>query len=269
MASPAYIEPAYVSVISATTDVQDILDDMRTNLLAIGWTEPSANTFKTPVNSNGRFFQVAFTRSSATSLTAVMTDDFARAGGTCRFDITGATQVCAVYYGAHYVHIENRSQEDWIWFSMLSLSPESETAHQNYCTFGSRKNSAGSAVGNATLAFGYNVTGGAYDTVAGNSGNIQFFTNASETTSSHGNSRTPSGARRWYPAWVTNLDASSVRRFRGRLYNILLAWDSVVNVGSEYSIPIDEATVAAFRVLNMTVNTANGSLRRAIRVPTS
>lgn len=272
MPAPSYIEPAYLSVLSGITDVQSVIDAMRTALLAAGWTEPVGNTFQTPINNSGRLFKVAFTRTSATQLDATMTDHLNRSATTMRVQIASGDTI-AFYYGAHYLYIEDRSNVAWMFFSMMSLSPESEVATQNYLAYGGNRNSAGTSFTPAPCqALTYNVNAGAYVVPANNvSYNMSFKTLAEGDGNSinGGVLMTVGMARRWYPIWPTGIDSVGAPfRFRGRLYNSVMMLNRAVSIGGTYTIPIDQSTTAAFRILNIPpINATDGMYMRSVRVP--
>ena len=260
MAQPAYICAAsYDSFTTVNSDVDDILDRLDTVLAAAGWTVAApGGPYTTPADADGRYFKLTFTRVSATRLSCVMTDDQLRATGSRGMEITGV-QTINLYYSTKYLYIVNTGQEDTIYATLLSLYPESETIHHNYCVFFGTRETAGWARNNNICGNNIQVRAdtGAYLT-QGTPTTYTFLDYGSEGGSNYCTAtRHASGARRWYPVWTLGQDGSSVYRLRGRYYNALIMHYSWVTIGTEYTVPIDEATTAIFKVLNMTQNTNN------------
>jgi len=253
MAQPAYIIPANYYSNAVVDDVQHILDDLDTLLAANGWTVAGAGgPYTTPVDPAGRWFKLTFTRISATRLDCAMTDDQARVTSTREMQITG-TQTINYYYGTRYVYIVNTGQEDTIFATLLSLYPESETVHNRYCVFYGTRTSAGTRTS-------YQV--GCLETVRGDTNayvaqgtpasSLYLTYGCSQASNTCVNTKHISGARRWYPAWSAAQDTVSTYGMRGRLYNVLLMMQGTGAIGTEYTIPIDQATTGVFKILNIT-----------------
>jgi len=253
MAQPAYIIPANYYSNAAVDDVQHILDDLDTLLAANGWTVTApGGPYTTPVDPWGRWFKLTFTRISATRLDCAMTDDQARVTSTREMQITG-TQTINYYYGTRYVYIVNTGQEDTIFATLLSLYPESETVHNRYCVFFGTRTSAGGVSSN---------TVGCLETVRGDTNayvvqgtpsySLYLVYGCSTGSNTCVNARHISGARRWYPAWSAGRDTLGTYGMRGRLYNVLLMMQGTGLIGTEYTIPVDQATTGVFKILNIT-----------------
>ena len=253
MAQPAYIIPANYYSNAAVDDVQDILDDLDTLLAANGWTVTApGGPYTTPVDPAGRWFKLTFTRISATRLDCAMTDDQARVTSTREMQITG-TQTINYYYGTRYVYIVNTVQEDTIFATLLSLYPESETVHNRYCVFYGTRNSGGTrgdyTVGNLVVVRGDT---NAYTAQGQPSQSLYLTYGCQQASNTCVNARHLSGARRWYPAWSAGQDSGTTYGMRGRLYNVLLMMQGTGLIGTEYTIPVDQATTGVFKILNIT-----------------
>lgn len=252
MVQPAYIITPYYYRNSAVDDVQDILDDLGTLLPANGWSNPATDTYQTPADPWGRYFKVAFVRTSATRLSVTMTDDQARATQTRCFDISGTVAV-EYFYGARYLHVYNLNGGEGAYASLLSVDPESETSHNKYCAFFASRNSTGTLQSNdAGAGVTVNSSTNAYDTtpdgrfmqlnVRGTGGNTSIVSSYS-------------GGRRWYPCW--SYGNGTEYKLRGRLYNALFLPSALTSSGSEDVVPIDEATTGVFKTTCLAASPAS------------
>lgn len=249
MATPTWILPAYHTQLTGVLDVVEIVNAFDTTLVAQGWTEPSANVFQTPNDPWGRWFKLAFTLTSATELRCLLTDDQARAGvDTKRFDISGSGDTIDIFYSPRYVYIVRFSTQDIIHASLLSLSPESELAHNRYCIWNGGQATAGGFTGSSTRRWQQIDAAGVY---ADESDNLMDFDDRAGEEMVF--CRDVAGGIRFYPAINIGVDAAG-NRIRGRIYNAVVCHSGDADVGDERPVYIGDGTTAIFKALNMTVS---------------
>lgn len=257
MSIPAYIQTPYYYVNKTVDDVQDIMDDLSTKLQAIGWTSPAANTYQTPTDPWGRFFKILLVRVTATRLSMTMTDDFSIAQSV-EMRISG-TVIMKYYYGTRYMYAVNstvvHSSPEYMYATLLSLNPESETSHSRYCIMGGSWWNSENRTSYQSIDFiGKFGDGTAYRNSAYGSYRllIQGQCAGGANYATFGLSTFTDG-RRWVPAWAIEANQSSEFVFYGRLYNRLLTRNTTL-IGGQYAVPIDEATTGIFEVLNLGSN---------------
>lgn len=250
MTQPAYIIPANYYENAAVDDVQDILDDLDTLLAANGWTvDAPGGPYTTPADTWGRWFKLTFVRATAARLKCTLTDDQGRSSTQREMDITG-TQTVRYYYGTRYLLMENINQTDYLHATLLSLSPDTETAHNKYCLLAGAREAVGGSINAAEC--------GAYDQVnnlgvyAGQ-GSLRLRINGAGfgSTVSELGFRHVSGARKWHSCWNVGTDDGTNFLFRGKIYNALLGYSGLMSFGQEFTVPIDQATTATFKAVRI------------------
>jgi len=266
VALPAYFQqtPFFLGV-TGVSDVQQVIDAIKgvSGVALAGWTNPSGDIVRTPVNSVGQYIQVELTRGSATTLTSIMRDDLGVATVATSFVISGTVTV-DIYFGVGYLYFEGTSGTNFNLFSLLALAPEAQNAHRAYA-FAMSNNS------NTQTGCAFNLSTGAYDAVFAGFGRIQQFVAREYAAAQPAICQTPSGYRRWYPMIICCVNgANTFMVMAGRVPNFILINGGIVNPGDRFVIPIDEATTAEFVVLKIAsagTTVTNPPARIACRVP--
>lgn len=249
MAPPAYFITPQFSELLNVLDVQEILDDFDNTIkgAVAAWTEPGADLFRTPLDADGRFFEMQFTRISALILEFTVSDDQARSGSrTFRFDLVSGSTI-SFFFTGKYLYVVQFANTASFFATLLTLAPELETAHNDYTIFGSHLVTGGGS-GNLTTSRWEQITTGVY---ADDTGAV--LSNGTRTGSNQGMSRMASGAVKAYP--VINVgDDGALNNVRGRLYNAVQVDGNDIPVGSEKSFPIGDGLTGVFKALNFTLS---------------
>ena len=146
----------YISqLVDVETGGVGIISTLRTLLLGLGWTEPSSNLFKTPVDAGGRFMDVLFTRISASTMEVRLRDQNIATICTRRFTID-TSPWCDVFIHASIYGLLVETQrifpetfQAWI----LDFSPLGPTQNSQYVcgtgtfTTGGANDGSGDTVG--------------------------------------------------------------------------------------------------------------------------
>ena len=120
---------------TAVSDVQDIIDDFLT--LATGltpaWTDGGGGLVTSPVDGDGRFFDLLFTRIAAANLEVRVRDDTGTTICTRRMQIISGPQNFWISLSAFHcwMEIQNATPEA-IGAGLLDLSPDAQTSHTQY-----------------------------------------------------------------------------------------------------------------------------------------
>ncbi|HEU4335426.1 MAG TPA: hypothetical protein VFT32_13105 [Candidatus Eisenbacteria bacterium] len=259
-----YIETPYEHVITGVADVQAIIDAMKAQLPAAGYTNPVGDEMKTPVDAAGRFMTLLPVRAAANRLQLSIRDDLGRVSTVREMQVASSPTV-AIYFGAHYCYIENRVQAESVWASMMSLWPAAENAHPDYHAMHGTRTSAGTDDGNGgtSRCIVWNQNTLAYQQERRFLGHVPLFVGLARAS----RDRYTSGGRRWNARLVYGRDSGGYA-IRGRLYNSLWIWRRLTRVGAIHPIPIDDATTGRFRVLNIPYIASEAGERLAmVRVP--
>jgi hypothetical protein len=254
MALPPWIITPQFKELLNVTDVQEILDDFDNTIVAVsGWTEPGADLFRPPLDIDGRFFDVQFTRISALILEMAVTDDQGRSGSrTFRFDLISGSTI-TFFYTSKYLYIIQYADAAFLFITFLTLAPESEVAHDAYQVFGGSLVSGG-GVSNVTSDRWEQITLGAY---ADDNGTTLVPMTDSDTGGSI--MRPVSGAIKVFP--IINVgDDGAEQNIRGRLYNAVMAHEDDALKGTEKPIPIGDGLTAIFKTLNFPSGTGDTTI---------
>jgi hypothetical protein len=250
MAELPWFMPASYDRLSAVTDVQQIMDRLTVILLAKGWTESPAGTFRTPNDAAGRWYKLAFVRASATRLQCTMTDDIARASIQREMQIVSGHTV-DFHYSSRYLYIVNQNAVDFLWVNMLTLWPESDTVHDKYCVFHGGRDNTGAATTQHTLVMQTINASNVYVDVSDALRRpvVSYLSAGAMPLSRH-----ISGRRRWWPAEQVGADTAG-QRIRGRLYNALVMSSAEASIGSEYNtVPVGGGATGIFRIVNIPIS---------------
>lgn len=241
--------------VTGVTDVQTIIDNVRTELVTnLGWTEPVANRFKSPVDAAGQFMEVSLLRNAATELEMTVFDTVGRSFSR-ELQISGTVSV-RFLTGSHHFYVENVTGAEYLWANILSLDPEAESAHdQNVVGNGSR--STGGSLGSNNVTFVNIVNSGSYILAQ----KVLSFYIPDESLASFDPPETLNKSRLWIPVFLMSGAATFGGVVMGRCYQMLVVSSTLI-VGAEVVVAIDEATTGTFKVLG--IPTAN-SYRLAMR----
>jgi hypothetical protein len=223
--------------------VTTLIAALRTELLALNWTEPIANTFQTPARSDGMGFTVAVAAATAIQATYIVKDLLGRQVNTdtlTRQNIPAGSTV-QIYSGDRYLWID-RTGGGTVWgCGVLDREPDSisdpypvyyatrgpvmndnGTGYQNWYEMYIAANSAGGTANTALISWqAPSTTQSDHFTVQGSM--ILALAEYAYTTP---------------PYWLF-----------GRLPNAVML-DSSQPGGFTCTIPIDDVTMATFRVLS-------------------
>ncbi len=261
MTAPAFLATSfYFTELAGVTDVQTILDTLATLLKTTNsppWTEPTAGTFQSPVDSYGRCFTMTPVKESATRLSWVIKD---RAGirmhveTKLQVDTAVGGSVVRIYSGQYHLVIEsmNGATRELLMASIIDQAPETPGQPASYiAVWAGARNAAGTLMGNGFDSWHLNgaATGPRL---------LQpvVYSNASEFLAHD-------GSIIFAPVDICSGALSAI--LYGRLYQFLFSDDAVVP-GSDYTVPLDDSATGIFRGLTNVANGANGfslSIRKA------
>jgi len=234
MTSPAIFESgSYFRETSLVTTTATIVTDFRAvAVTSAGWSEPSANLFKSPVDANSRFMDILLTEISTTRLGWRVRDQNAVTICDRAFDI-GASVTMNYFIGQHFAVVTNITGAELGQAFMLSLEPESQTVHANYTVATASRSSAGTGDSNGDSVGEYF----AIDNVAAAVQNRLIIHNSNAVIIPLINF---SGALRYIPCVSQALFDATNRRVQGALYNAVLV-DSGQLFASLHTISIGDA----------------------------
>lgn len=240
MTVPAFLNSShYYTEITDVDDVQDIIDALGTILKTTNspaWTEPSAGTFQSPVDADGRYFQVIVSRVDVDTLQLVVKDRYAATIATRRIDInaSGSPAISVyVFSGQYHLWIDcMRSTPENFRSGILDLSPQAQSAwtQKTYCH--GHRTSDGSVDGGMDLMSIVEGESRPEHMVtlrnAGNGGMV--FTDLA-------------GNVVYWPVFLRGRYADVLL---GRMYQIMLGPSSIA-YGTEVTVPVDTGVTAKFR----------------------
>lgn len=238
----------------AVLDVATIITDFRARVTgqSPAWTEPVANTFKSPVDGVGRFFEVTLTHTSVTQLGFKVTDQNAIVVCDREIDIDGGGNGVNYYTGQFHAWIESlrAGTSEIAQSGILDETPNAENAILNY------------VYGN-----GYRNNGGGVDGQGSNVGQEFMLDNGSSNPATRYRSWDQTvglvvglidgtGALQFFPAdMYANL--SGLNRWIGRGYQLYIC-DSSIAAGTQKTIQIGDAgETGVFQVISGLANSQN------------
>jgi hypothetical protein len=149
----------------AVTASSALTTNLRAELVTgLGWTEPSANRFKSPPDASGRFLEIIVSEPSAVRWQWQVLDDTGATVATREVLLSGAGETIRYYSGPYHVWVEvdkGASNDESLGAGLLDLSPESQTVHPRYTWARGHRTSAGTADGNGDTAsefFTFNIS---------------------------------------------------------------------------------------------------------------
>jgi hypothetical protein len=240
------------------TDVTTIITDLTTEATALtpAWTNLGGGHLQSPADSAGRKMDLQFNRISATNLEMVGTDGAGRSF-TRRAQIAGGGSNVDFYVGQFHMVLDwvNAGTSEGLHAIMLDETPESQTSHDKWLNLHGSRDSSNVATSWKTGSSGI-VRASTYAEV------VQRVLYALATkrgmfgpASGLALTRTQGGSNVWFPAIQMGDTVSGTLKIRGKWYQHLLTNQVIFPAGSEVSVPIDGATTAVFRVLNVPVPT--------------
>jgi hypothetical protein len=149
MTAPIFLSSSYrYFERGAVVDVQTIMDDFADEVInhnTPAWTNPSGTIYKSPVDGDGRFFQVNLSRVDAQKLTMELTDQNAVSIMIRRIIIPSVYgSMVRIYTGQYHFCIDVEcpgADPEYFWGGILDLSPEAQSTHIKYVWgWGSRNN---------------------------------------------------------------------------------------------------------------------------------
>ena len=254
MAVPAFwATPFSYTELLAVTDVATAIAGIHTALIALGWTDDSGvgtGPWKTPARSDGAFFKIAMTRTSATRLSFMMYDQAGinvSAGTAYCMDVEVAGNPFQIYAGTMHLALNSArpAQHESAWFSMMDQTPEPLTFPQAYYRMYS-----GPRVGSSFYNYGWNFTyclypgGTAYQ-------QKQVAPLRMPGTTSTWQRRTVALTSLFSPAEFAD-SGNTPPMFLGRIPQAIVVDDTTgIVAGSEVVVPIDAGVNATFKVLGL------------------
>lgn len=155
MTLPAFSSDFRFGSVASMTDVQDAIDQIRTQLTvtppaAFQWTESPANRFTSPADADGRFLSVNITRSSATRMTFTVRDQNGTVIRDGTIDISG-TASAKIWSGQYHLWAQFKSGATFeiARASILDETPDPQSAHDKYVVANTHRDSAGTITANS------------------------------------------------------------------------------------------------------------------------
>lgn len=248
MVQPAWIIPAGFTEVLGVTDVQTIMDQMTTIPVTIdGWTEPVGDTFRSAVDAAGRFYDLAFVRFSATQLHITMTDDQGRSTTQKMLEITGAGQTITFFHSPKYLYLVIFGTNNYMQSTLLTLDPESETAHTSYTIFNCQLTTAGSGTASTTRRWEQIDASNVYSDEVNTTYTPETRNGGAGELMLHS-----SGALKAWPIINTG-DDGGPQNIRGRIYNAIHLNGASAVAGAEITVPINDGESAVFKALTLDI----------------
>ena len=256
MAVPAFLNSSFRYFNrSGVSDVQTIMDDFAAEVAANSpaWTNPSAGLYQSPVDGDGRFFDVLLTRVTQYKLEWRVRDQLANTLCTRRINCPSANNWNVhIYTGQYHAVIDvemGSAAPEALAAGILDLSPESQTVHTHYCYGAGSRSNADSLSGNdwSSNFMIDNATAASAQRVPNSitSGNLGF-------------TLTLSGYRMYIPynMWVQPSGGGNYK-YAGRAYQHLMGDKDQANMGTPLTIPLDTGTTGVFRPIGGRITVAS------------
>jgi hypothetical protein len=262
MGNPTFLDGAlypfryYSESVPANTSTQ-ITSTLRTELTALSWTEPVANTFRSPANSLGQYMDLVVTEPAANTWQMVLNDSLGFTVCTRRIDISASVVTTVEYYtgNAHVLIDANYLGGRQIYAFLLDCFPD-EGRYYDHPVVGN-----GSLSGAGTFDnLGYLAYCNAIDNVAG--ANVQRLSAINTMNGTLYTPRMASGRYLYTAVWASQNIRGTIC-WSGKFPQALVGPTTPAS-GTEWVIPIDYATSATFRATSLT-NSASPSVRLFMR----
>ena len=254
MAVPAFWATPYsYTELLGVTDVATAITGIHTALVALGWTDLSGvgtGPWKTPARSDGVFFTVALTRTSATKLSFNMYDQAGinvSAGTTYSMDVDAGGCPFQIYAGSLHLALTaaRPGGHESTWFAVMDQTPEAITLPQAYyrCYTGPRS-------GSSFYAYGWNFSAALYPGTTAYA-QKQVIPLRMPGASSYYQRRTLALTSLFAPAEFAD-SSITPPMFLGRIPQAIVIDDSTgIVAGAEVTVPIDAGVYGTFKVLGI------------------
>ncbi len=228
-------------------DVATIITDFRARVTGQtpAWTEPVADTFKSPVDGVGRFFEVTLNRLSATQLEFIVTDQNAITICDRSIEISGGGDTVNYYTGQFHAWIEILVATPEVAQSgILDETPLAENAIQNY-VWGNGYRNAGGGIDGGGSTFGQEF---ALDN-GSSSDQSRFRAWGVATNGAVPGLRDGAGNLQYFPVDMF-INIAGTNEWIGRMYQAYLC-DQSIPAGTLKTVPIDTTglVLGTFRVI--------------------
>jgi hypothetical protein len=250
MAVPAYLAASFhykeTGIITDAADVITAVRDELVNQNDPAWTDQGGGLFRSPVDASGRWIDILLTRIAATNLEMRARDNAGQTIVTGRMQIQAGGRIIRIFSGQFHFHIESvipGGASEYVRAGILDLSPESQTAHGQWCYAMSHRDTSDVV---RTLS---NQQDGAFmwdNNAYALAGRFFSYFN----TSSGGSLVSPSGGYIFMAVGAGAKAPGEITQYcyAGRLYNHMIGDHDRLVAGAEFTIPIDAGTFGTFKV---------------------
>ncbi len=247
MSIPAFLNSSYRYLEAPiVTDVAACIADFRNETVINGnpaWSEPVANSFKSPPDAQGRFFTLVLSALSATRLGIRIVDMFGVTISDRAIDIDAGGNNVQYLTGQFHAFINSAriGTPECGGGSLIDLSPETLTL-PNYSVVGcGHRDTLGTAAN--TGWYNWYMMSNATPAASGRAAGSIIPVGSARPT------RTVSGAYIYEPIMIeTSIFGSGNNRWIGRLFQSLHC-DDMLAYGAEVQVPIDIGSVGTFKVV--------------------
>ncbi len=262
MAVPTYLAASFSYLETALiTDVADLITaiaDELVNQNDPAWTDMGGGVYKSPVDGSGRWIDITLTRIAASNLNMKARDSGGNTICEGRMQI-GSGKVCRIFSGQFHFHVETvvpGASAEYIRAGILDLSPESQTAHTQWCYAHTYRTTADAIRGNVHHGQTFMWDNAAY-TEANRATGIMILSGQATYLS-------PSGGYMFFALCVLAKAPGDATNYwyAGRPYNYLIGDPSRLTPGAEFTIPIDVGTFGTFKVSGLASSTYSQALFR-------
>jgi hypothetical protein len=247
MSVPGYLSSSYRSASYVTiTDVNDIISNLRTELVTNNnpaWTETSpATTFKSPVDSDGRFFEIKLTRVAAQNLQMDVIDQNGVTVSQRRMQISSTFNRITIFSGQYHVCIDAMRSDntaEYLLAGILDFYPQPQSANARY-TYGGGTRTTGDTA--STNSWSY---AGMLDNVT-----VSWF-NRCNIWASPGSCPicyTLSGNILYHPREFFASTAALSFAYAGRGYQQIILPNSLGDFETLVKVPLSDSIAGQFRV---------------------
>lgn len=248
MGDPRFLDSAiypfrYASESVPANTSSQITSTLRTELTALSWTEPVANTFRSPANSAGRYMDLVVTEPSVTRWQMALVDSTGLTVCTRGLSISNSVATTVQYYtGKAHVFIDSGFGPSWTYAFLLECFPDQEQYYPHPAVGNGYLNSSGSNDSQGQLGYCYAID----NVAAGLSQRLKGF----RTIGSDTYYPVMASGRYLYDAvWVgQNVDGNSV--WSGKFPQALIG-PALAAANSDWVIPISASATATFRATNL------------------
>jgi hypothetical protein len=261
MSVPAFLNSSYrYFETTSIANVAACIADFRSEAVTNGnpaWTEPVANSFKSPPDPQGRFFTVVLSAISTTRLGIKIVDMFGVTISDRAIDIDAGGNNVQCFTGQFHAFINSAraGTPECGGGSLIDLSPEILTL-PNYSVVGCGHRDTAGTAGNSSWHLWYMMANAAPAVISRAAG-------AWIPVASSRPTRTVSGAYIYEPIMIeTTIFGASNNRWIGRIFQSLHCDDNLA-FGAEVQVPIDVGVVGTFKVVGRAAYQGKMCIRKA------